>query len=100
VTDRDIVMALVLYHYRRRRLCLGIGLVRAGLNTGKTRWLPEAERELILRERDAGIVPPSHSGGGYLGLIRCPAMWGLFISQGSDPLSRRHGSGPRRQLGR
>jgi len=40
------------------------------------------------------------SGGGYLGLIRCPAMWGLFISQGSDPLSRRHGSGPRRQLGR
>jgi ACS family glucarate transporter-like MFS transporter len=48
----------------------------------KTRWLPEAERELILRERDAGIVPPSHSGGGYLGLIRCPAMWGLFISQG------------------
>src|SRR5271163_1416237 len=26
--------------------------------------------------------PASHGGVGYLGLIRCPAMWGLFISQG------------------
>ena len=48
----------------------------------KTRWLPQAEREHILAGRDAGIPPPSHSGVGYLGLIRCPAMWGLFISQG------------------
>ncbi len=48
----------------------------------KTRWLPAAEREHILAERDAGIEPPSHGGLGYLGLIRCPAMWGLFISQG------------------
>jgi MFS family permease len=40
----------------------------------KTRWLPSAERERILAERNAGV--------GYLGLIRCPAMWGLFISQG------------------
>ncbi len=48
----------------------------------KTRWLPQAEREHILAGRDAGIAPPSHSGVGYLGLIRCPAMWGLFISQG------------------
>ncbi|HEV2097436.1 MAG TPA: MFS transporter [Stellaceae bacterium] len=48
----------------------------------KTRWLPQAEREQILAERDAGIEPPSHGGVGYLGLIRCPAMWGLFISQG------------------
>jgi MFS family permease len=48
----------------------------------KTRWLPEAERELILAHRDAGIAPASHSGVGYLGLVRCPAMWGLFISQG------------------
>jgi MFS family permease len=48
----------------------------------KTRWLPQAEREHILAERDAGIAPPSHGGVGYLGLIRCPAMWGLFISQG------------------
>lgn len=48
----------------------------------KTRWLPQPEREHILAERDAGIAPPSHGGIGYLGLIRCPAMWGLFISQG------------------
>jgi MFS family permease len=48
----------------------------------KTRWLPQAEREHILAERDAGIEPPSHGGVGYLGLLRCPAMWGLFISQG------------------
>jgi len=48
----------------------------------KTRWLPSAERERILAERNAGIEPPSHGGVGYLGLIRCPAMWGLFISQG------------------
>ena len=48
----------------------------------KTRWLPQSEREHILAERDAGIEPPSHGGIGYLGLIRCPAMWGLFISQG------------------
>ena len=41
-----------------------------------------AEGEHILAERDAGIAPPSHGGVGYLGLIRCPAMWGLFISQG------------------
>ncbi len=48
----------------------------------KTRWLPQAERDHILAGRDAGITPPSHSDVGYLGLIRCPAMWGLFISQG------------------
>ena len=48
----------------------------------KTRWLPQAEREYILASRDAGLPSPSHSGVGYLGLIRCPAMWGLFISQG------------------
>ena len=48
----------------------------------KTRWLPQAERDHILAGRDAGITPPSHNGVGYLGLIRCPAMWGLFISQG------------------
>jgi MFS family permease len=48
----------------------------------KTRWLPQTERDHILSRRDAGIEPPSHSGVGYLGLARCPAMWGLFISQG------------------
>ena len=48
----------------------------------KTRWLPEPERQTILAERHAGIEPPSHGGVGYLGLIRCPTMWGLFISQG------------------
>jgi MFS family permease len=48
----------------------------------KTGWLPPAERNQILAGRDAGITPPSHNSVGYLGLVRCPAMWGLFISQG------------------
>jgi MFS family permease len=48
----------------------------------RTRWLPEPERRRILGERDAGVEPPNHGGVGYLGLIRCPAMWGLFVSQG------------------
>jgi MFS family permease len=48
----------------------------------KTAWLPPAERDHILAGRDAGITPPSHGGVGYLGLARCPAMWGLFVSQG------------------
>jgi MFS family permease len=47
-----------------------------------TRWLPEPERQRILAERGGGLAPPDHGGVGYLGLIRCPAMWGLFISQG------------------
>jgi MFS family permease len=47
-----------------------------------TRWVPQAEREYVLASRDAGIAPPSHDGVGYRGLVRCPAMWGLFISQG------------------
>jgi MFS family permease len=48
----------------------------------RTRWLPEAERRMIVAERHAGVEPPSHDGVGYMGLIRCPTMWGLFISQG------------------
>ena len=48
----------------------------------KTGWLPPAERNHILAGRNAGITSPSHNSVGYLGLIRCPAMWGLFISQG------------------
>ncbi len=48
----------------------------------RTRWLPEAERRRILAERQAGDAPPAHGGVGYRGLIRCPSMWGLAISQG------------------
>jgi len=48
----------------------------------KTKWLPEPERQRILVERDAGIEVPDHDGVGYWALLRCPAMWGLFISQG------------------
>src|ERR1700747_1754766 len=43
----------------------------------KTRWLPEAERQHIFAERDAGVALPSHDGVGYLRLIRSPALWGL-----------------------
>jgi MFS family permease len=49
----------------------------------KTSWLPEPERQRIMAERGGGLAEASDQGGiGYLGLIRCPAMWGLFISQG------------------
>ncbi len=48
----------------------------------KTKWLPEPERQRILAERDAGIEIPDHDGVGYLELLRSPAMWGLFVSQG------------------
>jgi MFS family permease len=48
----------------------------------KTKWLPEPERQHILAGREAGIEPPDHDGVGYMALVRCPAMWGLFVSQG------------------
>jgi len=49
----------------------------------KTSWLPEPERQRILAERGGGLAEvPDQGGIGYLGLIRCPTMWGLFISQG------------------
>ena len=48
----------------------------------KTRWLPEPERQRLLAEREAGIEPPAHDGLGYLALLRSPAMWGVFVSQG------------------
>jgi ACS family glucarate transporter-like MFS transporter len=48
----------------------------------KTKWLPEPERRRILAEREAGIEVPDHDGVGYGALLRCPAMWGLFVSQG------------------
>ena len=66
----------------------GIGLLwvvvwRALVSTPeKTSWLPEPERQLILAERGGGLETPEHGGVGYLGLMRAPAMWGLFISQG------------------
>jgi len=48
----------------------------------KTTWLPEPERQRILAEREAGLQVPEHGGIGYLALLRCPAMWGLLVSQG------------------
>jgi MFS family permease len=48
----------------------------------KTKWLPEPERQRLLNEREAGIELPEHDGVGYLALLRCPAMWGVFVSQG------------------
>jgi MFS family permease len=53
----------------------------------KTKWLQEPERQHILAQREAGIQAPgnagvAHAGVGYLALLRCPAMWGLAVSQG------------------
>src|SRR4029077_16832451 len=53
----------------------------------KTRWLHHAERDHLLAGRDAGTTRRIHSGVGYLGLIRCPAMWGFVHLAG---LSRLH----------
>ncbi|HET6197804.1 MAG TPA: hypothetical protein VFE12_18720 [Acetobacteraceae bacterium] len=36
----------------------------------------------MIAEREAGMAVPDHAGVGYLTLLRCPAMWGLFVSQG------------------
>lgn len=49
----------------------------------KVRWLDEAERDHILRERDA--PPAAFSGGGgfaVLALLRNRSMWGLALSEG------------------
>lgn len=49
----------------------------------RTRWLPDAEREKIFAERHVQqTLTPTGPGIGYLGLLRTPSMWGLFISQG------------------
>jgi MFS family permease len=48
----------------------------------KTKWLPELERQHILAQREAGVEVPGHDGVGYMALLRCPAMWGLAVSQG------------------
>src|ERR1700733_7090408 len=48
----------------------------------KPSCVPEPERQRILAEREAGIAVPDHDGVGYMALLRCPAMWGLFVSQG------------------
>jgi MFS family permease len=60
-------------------VAIWIGLVST---PEKTKWLPEPERQRILAEREAGVDPPAHDGVGYPALLRCPAMWGLFVSQG------------------
>jgi MFS family permease len=48
----------------------------------RTNWLPEPERQYIRTAREPDSVPAPSEGGGYLRLIRAPAMWGLFIAQG------------------
>jgi MFS family permease len=47
-----------------------------------TKWIPEAERQKILTERHGTEPVTDDQGVGYLGLIRSPSMWGLFLSQG------------------
>jgi MFS family permease len=57
----------------------------------KTMWLPDAERQWILGERDGqhpgrdvGSMKADQGadGVGYPGLLRSPSMWGLAVSQG------------------
>ncbi|KKJ05942.1 MFS transporter [Burkholderia gladioli] len=52
----------------------------------KARWLGEAEREKILRERD--VKPASASGDqsshGLLSLMKSPTLWGLALTQGCN----------------
>lgn len=58
----------------------------------KARWLPAAEREKILRERES--QPPvrstpvatdaPQSAAGLLALLRSPTLWGLALTQGCN----------------
>jgi ACS family glucarate transporter-like MFS transporter len=48
----------------------------------KTKWVSEAEREKITRERYEDNPVVASQGVGYLGLIRSPSLWGLAINQG------------------
>jgi MFS family permease len=48
----------------------------------RTSWLPEPERQHLLAERGGGLAPPAPTRPCYLALLRSPAMWGVFISQG------------------
>jgi MFS family permease len=54
----------------------------------KTRWVPPAERDHILAERDAGMTPPSHSGVGYLGAYPLPGDVGFVHLAGLPRLYR------------
>ena len=48
------------------------------------RWLPAAERDMILRERDADVdaLLRKSSPGRVLDLLRMRSMWGLALAQG------------------
>lgn len=53
----------------------------------KVRWLKEAEREKIMRERDAKPVSVDNGPAettGLLALMRSPTLWGLAVTQGCN----------------
>ena len=83
VADFGQLVALVVRRDRRDRAGLGRGVAAAWCRRrSRPGGSPNPSGSSILAERDGGLKPPEHGGVGYLGLIRAPAMWGLFISQG------------------
>jgi MFS family permease len=46
-------------------------------------WLDPSERQMILRDRNAGATAPQHAPSlGLLGLLASPTLWGLMLTQG------------------
>ena len=65
------------------RARLGRALALAGVDAGENQLDPRAGAAAHPgRARRRAGRRPTMAAIGYLGLIRCPAMWGLFISQG------------------
>lgn len=51
----------------------------------KARWLPAAERDKIIAERETRLHPfVSQKPSGLLPLMRTPTLWGLAIAQGCN----------------
>ena len=83
LADPGAVVALVVHDHRRGRLRLGGGLARSGIDAGKDPMAagagaPAHPRRARRRHRDR----PTTAASAISALLRCPAMWGLFISQG------------------
>jgi ACS family glucarate transporter-like MFS transporter len=69
-------------------LCAAVGFVWMAFWLARyylpehTRWLDAGERDLILRERNAGVETPKEDTLGLKGLIGQPTLWALMLTQG------------------
>ena len=69
-------------------LCAAVGFVWLAFWLARyhlpehTQWLESGERELILRERNAGVEMPKEAALGLRGLATAPTLWALMLTQG------------------